>query len=319
MKKHLFTFMGLSLLMLSGCGQQTKNNTSNDEVYNANQVIQYTNLIIMESNKINDWSNSYQRYVETLIDFANDPKISKEIHHLSFFTMNDLAGFHNLETKQEDIIKLTTVSQALTTEYQEFFTEKTTAYINNKMGLLRSYNAIKDYLNKENYKDDKGALGKLYADSIKGFYMNMLVNIGEMVNEASVLGDEAELITLKSSPNYDLIVFLRSEMSASQNMIGAVYNYKDGTASKDEFITSYKAYEATHSKNKEIAKNNDFNRNATSKTDYKLFNDRAEDLSVEFIKINRAVVNNETIKDNILSILDNRMKYIIDAYNSIIN
>lgn len=319
MKKSLYAFMGLSLIMLSSCGQQPKSNTIDEELYKANQVIQYTNLIIMESNKIHDWAESNQRYVETLIEFANNPEVSKKIQNQAFFTLNDVAGFHNLETKPEDIVKFKTASKALSAEHKEFFSQRGAAYFDSKMGLLRSYNTIKDYLNKENYKDDKGAFGKSYADSIKGFYSDMLINIEDMVKEASVLGDEAELITLKSSPNYELILFLRSEMRVSKNMIVAIYGYNDGEVSKEEFEAAYKEYEATHSKNKDIAKNNNFNPNTTNKTDYKLFNQRAEDLATEFIKANRSVKNNEKIDDSILSMADNRLKYIIDSYNGIIN
>lgn len=319
MKRNILALMSLSLIMLSSCGQKVKNNTSDEELNKANQVIQYTNLIIMESNKIHDWSESYQRYVETLIDLANDPKRILEIQNQSFFTLNDVAGFSQLETKAEDIKKLRAVSKVLTAEQQEFFTEKIRIYIDNKMGLLRSYKAIKDYLNKENYKDDKGELGKLYADSIKGFYINMFININDMVDEASTIGDEAELITLKSSPNYELILFLRSEMRVSKNMIAAIYGYNEGEVSKEEFETTYKEYEATHSKNKDIAKSNNFNPNTTNKTDYKHFNQRAEDLATEFIKANRSVKNNEKIDNRILSMADNRLKYLIDSYNGIIN
>lgn len=316
MRNYIYAFMGMAVIALSGCGQQKNKNSESDqeEFLKANSIIVYANNIIAEYNRISNWDGRSDRYVVQLAEIANDPKISKDPLNLSFFMMN---SFDVLDAPLGGTpIDLTQGIDVLPDEAKTYFLKSTEAYTQNKTGLLRVHDAIKEYVEKENYKDDKGALGKLYADSVGIFYLGMLDVINEMVEVAGELGQEAELETLKTSPIYDLIVFMRSEMTASENLIIALYKYNEGDVSKDEISSLYDSYLKLISANKNKSAN--LKVPDTKKSAFQNFMNSSDKIATEFIKANRSVVSGEKVEAQVLSIAQIYYEALIKEYNFIV-
>ena len=194
-----------------------------------------------------------------------------------------------------------------------YFTEASKNYHNDKNAFENLYKELKTYLDEENYKDDKGAKGKLYADSIGYYYSSILIQASEMSERAAELGEEAELLTLGESPMRDLIMLMREEMKTSKNAIRAFRAYEAEEVSKEEAIRVGEIYLTTYNENKE--KRTTLKLNNVQESRFSYFTKTDDDLYAIVKRTIRSLKNNEEVKSSEYDNMENRYQALIDNYN----
>lgn len=323
--KFNFFMAILAILVFSSCGGGSKGTTNKEEqqqaqnnVVRANQIIAYTNKVIEESNHMNSWAEGNERYVKNLAEFAVNPKLVKNPMNLTFFISNVM--FFNYETRSSvnnQPIDLNIVPDGVfDADDKEFFESSASAYYESKNGLKSFYDKVKVYIDEENFKDDKGALGKAYYDSVKSCYMNMLVTISEMTELAIELGQEAELLTLEDSPLKSVILLMREQMKYSNNMLAAFEAFKAGEASKEEVLQMYEEYILVTDKNVEKVK--DLKLTDTQKRRFNTFMENSDTVRSKFKVAERNVRNGEKIESVTLSTAEIYVSSLVRHYNDVI-
>lgn len=313
MKRLSYLNLIVLLLLITACGGQKKGPSQSDMI-KANQIIAYTNNVIIEANTIFKWAEQYERHFETLTEIALKPALSKSTDNIFFFSMGSPFGtFYYGMDPMNKRIDLTKVSNQLDETDLLYFTEASKNYHNDKNAFENLYKELKTYLDEENYKDDKGAKGKLYADSIGYYYSSILIQASEMSERAAELGEEAELLTLGESPMRDLIMLMREEMKTSKNAIRAFRAYEAEEVSKEEAIRVGEIYLTTYNENKE--KRTSLKLNNVQESRFSYFTKTDDDLYAIVKRTIRSLKNNEEVKSSEYDNMENRYQALIDNYN----
>ena len=91
MKRLSYLNLIVLLLLITACGGQKKGPSQSDMI-KANQIIAYTNNVIIEANTIFKWAEQYERHFETLTEIALKPALSKSTDNIFFFSMGSPFG-----------------------------------------------------------------------------------------------------------------------------------------------------------------------------------------------------------------------------------
>ncbi|MBO9727463.1 MAG: DUF3829 domain-containing protein [Chitinophaga sp.] len=217
MMKRPILYIPLSLALFTtvlSCNNTGKPATTAYEeksASSANDVIEYTNLIV-------DLSNKNTGYVVRLVknaDRAADAFKTKP-------TFASLAGIikpimipmirHGKITADKPV-------DALNKEDQTFFKEKVAAFNGSFEKLKTTYDKLDDYLKAQDYKDDKGAKGIALADSIRNDAQAFFEIKEVLMKRVREVADASEIIVLKDSPLKDYIVAMKADMQSVRNFI----------------------------------------------------------------------------------------------------
>lgn len=253
MKAKLTLALG-ALLILSSCGKikqaQEDKKAKAQAVVDATATIKFTNSIIDESNNIYKWADGGERSLQKLSAIAANPSLMKQMENIGFF-MSDMFSQYDIpqfyaNTKGPD---LTEAPASMTEEDKMFFKTQATTYLHAKTSLRSLYNNIKTYIKEENYKDDKGALGKMYSDSVQVYYLTMMGTIGLLSERASALGEEAEMLTMEDSPMKSSVVAMREQMKLAHALIIAFDGITSGETKAEDVAKLYESYLSASDKN----------------------------------------------------------------------
>lgn len=316
MKLNLIPLLIIALILFTSCGINSKQQEENrNNLIKANAIIEYTNKVINESNYINDWLNSNERDINKLVVVAENPKKYQSTEYVTYFLMGSLIS--QLKNNPNEKVDLRKVSTQLDSLDQEFFKDKSEEYYRNKSNFLDLYKNIESYLKGGEYKTDKGALGRLYADSIKIYLGGMYNTLREMTEQATDLGEDAEFLTLENSPQKDLIMLMREQMKNTRLLIAVFYNYDQGNATKEDVIKLYDAYVAATKKNTEKA--NTFNLDNSRKYRFSFFQRTDSELALKFADVIKSIEAGEKVGVGRLESLGVYYSALIKHYNSAVN
>ncbi len=315
-KRLNYSLVIILLIMFSSCAgnsAKTKQQQENQlALVKANNVINYTNRIIDESNRINDWTKSNERYVNQLISISKNPQLIKDISNISFFTFASMAFPKLSDNKRDEALE--SITDALEEEDRVFMEVNITEYLKSKNGLYNAYKEVEKYVQEENYKDDKGRLGKQLADSVNIYFHRMNDVMSELVAKAAALGEEAELSTLDSSPLKDVILLMRNQMDLSSYMIAASYAYNEGEFTKEELLEINEKYLSINEENIEKSKRIELSK--VQQNNFEAFMKASYEISVAIKKGIRSV--NENKKIETISTMEIYYNSLVGKYNDVI-
>lgn len=319
MKIRLLNILGVAFILTSCVNKDgeiaLENNWKQEQIIKASAIIEYTNKVIEESNHISKWARTNEKKLAKLIEIARKPSLFQKSSNLTFFMNNSF--FLNYEVynpiTDTDIRK---VSDLMDETDQTYFSENATLYYTSKNGLRRTYNYLQTYVEQEYYKDDKGKMGKVYADSIGYHFLTMCHTIERMVDKAVDLGETAELLTLEDSPSKEIILLMREQMKLCEELIENYKVYEKGEQTKDSLAALYNQYiEVTDSNtNKgELLELSDSKRNK-----FNNFLKKNSQLSECFKNLNRSVQADEKLEASTLSSCNTYYQALIENYNKVI-
>lgn len=309
----VFTF-----LFLVSCGGKNKSSEDNsqDDFLKANQIIIYTNKVIGDANHMHEWSESNERYVMKLSELAQKPSLIKSHSNITFFLSNSMLSFIDAKTSNGQLIDLRSIPNALDVEDKEFFESSAVAYYDAKDGLKDMYAKVKKYINEEDFKDDQGVLGRAYSDSVKAYYMTMMITISEMSDAAVELGQEAEMLTLSDSPLKDAILVMRGQMKLSSRLLSGLKEYQDGEMRKEDVIQLHDEYVSDYEKM--VSKSNDFKFTEKQRRYFDKFLRTSETLKGHFKVAVRDLQNEGKLQYSTISSCEIYNNSLVQDYNNVV-
>lgn len=243
-----FFLTAFILFSLIGCGDNEPSSPkeTKDKTVQAHQTIIYTNKIIAESNLINQWAKTHEKNVIKMIKFAEKPRSADYM----FFINNSMFTLYNLRINNQEVDLTNIPSNVFDAKTQSFFEQKMSIYLTNKENLEAMYKKLHNYIESENYKDDKGALGREYSETIKNNYQNMMVTLTELTTVAIELGETAEILTLDDSPFKDMVLLMREQMKISNELYANLERFEatNNEISKEDILKLYEEYISVMSK-----------------------------------------------------------------------
>lgn len=322
--KIKFLLASITLVLFSACGGSTgtskkeEKKQAQDNLVRANQIIGYTNNVIEESNHMIGWAESNERQVKLLSDIAAQPSLAKKTINLTFFMSNMM--FFNYDLKKgnsNQILDLRVVPEgAFDAEDKEYFESSAIAYHDCKDRFKGLYDKIQVYVKEEDFKDDKGALGKAYSDSVNIYFNNMMVILSEMTDFAVEKGQEAELLTLEDSPLKEVILLMREQMKLSNNLLHSFEAFKEGEGSKEDLLKLYDEYETVNAKN--VTKAETMKLTDMQQRRFTTFMDSNDKVRGNFKVAARNVRNGEKIEYTTLSSARIYTESLVRHYNDVI-
>jgi hypothetical protein len=273
----------------------------------ANEVIEYTNLIVDLSNKNSDYVvrlvQNADRVEEILKGKGNPVFLSSIIKPIMMPAFN------------HGKIKVDSPVDALNKDDQAFFKEKVTGFIASFDKLKVTYSKLDDYLKAQDFKDDKGAKGLALADSVRSdaqVFFDQKIVLMKRVNEVA---DASEVIILKDSPVKDYILAMKADMQAVRNFItvleegGEDYNKISAQAQ-----TAYDALEKNQATHAAI---DPANAEKVSKaSSYKMFYDSFHEFLLTAKRTMRDAKEKGAMTQSQLETLNNSLDTMIGRYNS---
>jgi Protein of unknown function (DUF3829) len=215
-KSILYIPLGFALTAIAmSCNNtgKTNSNSAYEEkpAASANEVIEYTNLIVDLSNKNSAYVvrlvKNADRVEEILKGKTNPVFLSSVIKPIMIPSFS-----HKKITVDKPV-------EALNKTDQTFFKEKVTGFISAFDKIKATYAKLDDYLKAQDYKDDKGAKGLALADSVRNDAQAFFDQKAVLMKRVNEVADASEVIILKDSPLKDYIMAMKADMQAVRNYI----------------------------------------------------------------------------------------------------
>ncbi|MGO4288440.1 hypothetical protein [Chitinophaga sp. RAB17] len=311
-KSILYIPLGFMLIATAmSCDNTGKSgsNTAYDEkpAAAANQVIEYTNLIVDLSNKNSDYVvrlvKNADRVEEILKEKSNPVFLGSIIKPIMIPAFN-----HSKITVDKPVDALNKADQA-------FFKEKVAGFISSFDKIKATYAKLDDYLKAQDFKDDKGAKGLALADSIRNdaqVFFDQKVVLMKRVNEVA---DASEVIILKDSPLKDYIIAMKADMQAVRNYINLL---EEGGEDYNKISAAAQtAYDGLEKDQAAHAALNLANAEKESKgSSYKSFCDSYHEFLLMAKRMMRDAKEKGTMTESQLESLNNSLDTMIGRYNS---
>lgn len=313
MKRSVLYFaLGASLLTtFVSCNETGKKdgNTAyaDKSASSANDVIEYTNLIVDLSNKNSDYVerlvNNADRVTQMLSGKGNPTFLSTIIKPIMIGMIS-----HGKVKVEEPV-------DALNKEDQQFFKEKVASFKGSFEKLKTTYTQLDDYLRAQDYKDDKGAKGLALADSIRSGAQLFFEQKSILMKRVSEVADASEAIILKDSPLKDYVLAMKGDMQAVRDYINLLgENGADFTKISDKAQAAYDALEKNQATHAGLDMANAAKENKEGY--YKSFYDSFHDFLITAKRIMRDAKEKGEMTDSQLESLDSALDSMISRYNS---
>ncbi|HEY9258612.1 hypothetical protein [Chitinophaga sp.] len=290
-------------------GKASSNNSAYEEksASSANEVIEYTNLIVDLSNKNSD-------YVVRLVKNADRVEELLKSKGNPVF-LNSIIKPIMIPSFSHGKIKVDQPVDALNKADQAFFKEKVAGFTSSFDKIKATYAQLDDYLKAQDFKDDKGAKGLALADSVRSnaqVFFDQKVVLMKRVNEVA---DASEVIILKDSPLKDYIIAMKADMQAVRNYInlleegGEDYNKISAAAQ-----TAYDALEKDQAAHAALDLTNAEKESKGSS--YKSFCDSYHEFLLMAKRTMRDAKEKGAMTESQLESLNNSLDTMIGRYNS---
>ena len=318
MRRSVYILFTLVIISLTGCmylNKKSNDSVSQETILNAHKTIGYADKISSEARYINGWSTNTDAIITKLVKLSTHPEIIHERSYQSIFASNN--NFDQLNESKGESYLLTEVPDILADNYKSFFQTHSKKYIDNKDGLIKMYYAIQSYIEKENYKNDSDSLGKIYADSLQIYYTSMMNTMNNMLNVATSMKDQVEVLTTPDSPIYNLILFMNGELRASEIMLEVFREYNEDKIDKELFQAIFSDYEKVKNINRKEAEAFDIPKNLKLKFDSII--NYSDNIAREVDKANQSINKNEKVDPEIFKVIESNYDSIMDLYNDFID
>ena len=311
----LYIPLGVALTAIAmSCNNTGKTNSNSayeeKSASSANEVIEYTNLIVDLSNKNSAYVvrlvKNADRVEEVLKGKTNPVFLSSVIKPIMMPSFS-----HKKITADKPV-------EALNKADQAFFKEKVAGFTGAFEKIKATYAQLDDYLKAQDWKDDKGAKGLALADSIRNdaqAFFDQKVVLMKRVNEVA---DASEIIILKDSPLKDYIIAMKADMQAVRNYINMLEeggeNYSKISAQAQTAYDALEKDQAAHAA-LDLA-----NAEKESKgSSYKSFYTSYHDFLLAAKRIMRDAKEKGTMTQSQLETLNGDLDSMIGRYNSFTN
>lgn len=311
----LYIPLGLALTAIAmSCNNngKTSSNTAYEEksASSANEVIEYTNLIV-------DLSNKNSGYVVRLVKNADRVEEILKAKSNPVF-LNGIIKPIMIPSFNHSKITADKPVEALNKTDQAFFKEKVAGFNSAFDKIKVTYAKLDDYLKAQDFKDDKGAKGLALADSIRSdaqAFFDLKAVLMKRVNEVA---DASEVIILKDSPLKDYIIAMKADMQAVRNFINMLEeggeDYGKISAAAQTAYDALEKDQATHAA-LDVA-----NAEKESKgSAYKSFYTSYHDFLLAAKRIMRDAKEKGTMTQSQLETLNGDLDSMIGRYNSFTN
>ncbi|MCW3467280.1 YiiG family protein [Chitinophaga nivalis] len=274
----------------------------------ANNIIEYTNLIVDLSNKNNDYVNTLMKYVDKAEKGLKNP--SDPFAFSGMLTPHSFPTFNrNSKVKVDEPVK------DLSKADQQFFKEKVTSYIQTYKQMDSSYKQLKDYLSAQDYKDDKGAKGNALISDIRSHAEALQTEKVVLMKKVSEVADASEIIILKDSPLKTYILAMKEDMKSISDFIAIM---EDGAASygkvADKAQAAYDALEKAQAAHAKIDMDNATK--AHKEVSYNSFYDGFHTFLLDARKIMRDAKEKGSMPDYIVEQLSRSYDNQVSRYNT---
>ncbi|MBB5638438.1 hypothetical protein HDE68_004367 [Pedobacter cryoconitis] len=274
----------------------------------ASRVIEYTNLVV-------DMANSHNSYLKDIL--GNASRIEKGLKNpadkfafIGIITPHVMrAGLTNMNG-----VTLEKPVDELGKENQAYFKTQITQYNTLFTKLQHNYKQLDDYLKAEDYKDDKGAKGYAFIDTIRKTVQVLYTDKIVLMKKVNEVADAAEIVVLKDSPLKEYIVAMKTDMKNIRSFVDLLAdNGKNYPKISNQVQESYKSLEAAQAKNAGL--NIDNAKKANKDGQYKRFYEGFHDLLLRTKKTLRDATAAGKLTDNDIEGLDRDYDGLIRNYN----
>ncbi|MFX1707584.1 DUF3829 domain-containing protein [Chitinophaga sp. CC14] len=308
----LYLALGAALLTTFVSCNETGKKDSNaayedKSASSANDVIEYTNLIVDLSNKNSDYVerlvNNADRVTELLSRNGNPAFLSSIIKPIMISMIS-----HGKVKVEEPV-------DALNKADQQFFKEKVASFKGSFDKLKTTYTQLDDYLKAQDYKDDKGAKGLALADSIRNNAQVFFEQKAVLMKRVSEVADASEAIILKDSPIKEYVLAMKADMQSVRDYINLLgEGGADFAKISDKAQAAYDALEKSQAAHAGI----DMANAAKESKDgyYKNFYDSFHQFLLTAKRIMRDAREKGEMTDSQLESLDSALDTMIGRYNS---
>ncbi|SEW54210.1 DUF3829 domain-containing protein [Chitinophaga arvensicola] len=312
-RSMLYLALGSTLLSTTfmSCNENGKkgDNTAYEEksASSANDVIEYTNLIV-------DLSNKNSAYVVRLVDNADN--VTKRLtDNRNPMMMSGIIKPIMINLISHGKVKVEEPVDALNKTDQAFFKTHVTNFKTAFDKVKATYTLLDDYLKAQDYKDDKGVKGLALADSIRSQAQVFFDEKGVLMKRVNEVADASEIIILKDSPVKDYVVAMKADMQAVRNYIDLLEEGGEDYAKiADKAQAAYDKLEKDQAAHAAMDMANATK--AGKEGYYKSFYDSFHDFLLAARKIQRDAKEKGAMTNSQLETLDGDLDTMIGRYNT---
>ena len=221
----------LVCFFFASCGGGSSKSGENEQYDDVSErdaalIIEYTNSLIDELGRANEWIKSNSKKINTMAECAK--KEQKKFPAGTF--ISSYMGFKDNKVK---------VPNSLSKEDQAFFSENMTNFRTSFASLRTNVDALKKYYEAEDFKDDKFVKGKVLADSITAIG-DLLPKLHSTVSEKiEIVANSAEIVILKTHPLKDAIIAAKGDLASFDRLCGSFYDYSENIITADSLEVAY--------------------------------------------------------------------------------
>ena len=275
-----------------------------------NEIIEYNNVVVNFTDKNND----YIKRIE-----GNIIKIEKGLANPNDnFAFIGLITPFSMSTINSGKIKPDTPPSALSSDDQKFFKENVVSMTGVLDKIKETYKSLDEYIQAEDWKDDKGVKGKALVDSIYSMGKKYYAYDEQVLAKLNIIGDDAERVILKTHPLKEYIFALkddRSKVAEFTKLLAGNKNYKTIEAKAK---SAYQALEDQHHKHVAMAAP-DAGKFPGKDSYFKNFNDQLNDYLIAARKMMRDASASGKLTEYNIEELARNQDNMRSAYNNFVD
>lgn len=280
---------------------------SNDD---ANQIVEYNNVLVGFTDKNNEYLKRINENLERIAKGLVNP--SDQFAFIGIVPPYATPSFNRSTLKPE------TPPSVLSSTDQKYFKDNVKGLNESMTKIKDTYKTLDDYLNAEDWKDDKGVKGKNLVDSIYSMSKTYYKYDENVLAKLEVIGDDAERIILKRHPLKEYIFAMKDDRKAVGDFNRMILGSKNYKADEAKIKTAYNALEVQYKKHNEM--------DAPSASKYPgkdgsliRFNDSFNEFLIEARKTMRAAAASGKLTESDAENLIRKHDYMRTSYNSFVD